>query len=233
MWILFRNGMKGEDNKYFITVHGFGVLFLGLLINTHKENCMNETMLCRVCRDRKPISEFYKGHMYKDGYNTACKSCILKYDREREARHLGPRTTGTKKCCHCKEERPVSDFTKRLRNRDGLRSRCKYCDRASEKAYRLENPNSSRLAKVRQVYGLNADEYIQLLTEHDNKCRICKSDKRLGVDHCHKTGKVRGILCTRCNTGLGMFGDNINSLINSIEYLKEHEQKQILPTALP
>jgi hypothetical protein len=63
-----------------------------------------------------------------------------------------------------------------------------------------------------------------MLEEQDNKCAICKSDNLMHrtkwhVDHCHETGKIRGLLCTLCNVGLGSFKDNKEFLKCAIEYL--------------
>jgi hypothetical protein len=64
-----------------------------------------------------------------------------------------------------------------------------------------------------------------MLEEQEHKCAICLTsdtdlDKLLSVDHCHTTGKIRGLLCNNCNLALGNFKDNLNSLENAIKYLK-------------
>lgn len=72
-------------------------------------------------------------------------------------------------------------------------------------------------------YGINLYEYQELLKKQEGKCAICKkqvSAKRLSVDHCHKTCIVRGLLCSKCNVGLGSFEDKIVNLLNAAEYLK-------------
>lgn len=72
-------------------------------------------------------------------------------------------------------------------------------------------------------YGITADEYDRRLDEQGGGCKICgKILQRvsLAVDHNHKTGKVRGILCENCNRGLGMFKDDPNLLRSAIEYLE-------------
>jgi glycerol-3-phosphate dehydrogenase len=72
-------------------------------------------------------------------------------------------------------------------------------------------------------YGLTTAEVELMKTIQSNKCCICKVDFdniKMCVDHCHTTGKVRGLLCDRCNTGLGAFKDDVNSLANAINYLK-------------
>jgi len=74
-------------------------------------------------------------------------------------------------------------------------------------------------------FGINTEEYSNLLEKQGNKCSICKTDnsnlkKSLAVDHDHVTGKIRGLLCTNCNIGLGHFKDDITLLEESIKYLK-------------
>ena len=78
-------------------------------------------------------------------------------------------------------------------------------------------------AEVRRVraYGLSPEEYIQRLDEQDNSCDICREpfDKTPHIDHDHATGEPRGLLCLKCNTGLGMFGDDSALLLAGGAYL--------------
>lgn len=91
---------------------------------------------------------------------------------------------------------------------------------------------SARWQKLKASFGLSKEEYISLLEKQSNVCAICsqpetsidgknKKTRYLAVDHCHTTGKVRGLLCTRCNNALGGFMDNIGLLNNAISYLSE------------
>lgn len=76
-------------------------------------------------------------------------------------------------------------------------------------------------------YGLTLDDYKELQKKQNGKCAICGAEignsegDRLYVDHNHKTGKVRGILCSNCNIGIGKFHDNISLLKRAIEYLEK------------
>ena len=75
---------------------------------------------------------------------------------------------------------------------------------------------------LKRTYGISLEEYESLLESQDNVCKICKTEKigkHLAVDHDHKTGKIRGILCENCNRGLGMFKDSPELLQNAIQYL--------------
>jgi len=89
-------------------------------------------------------------------------------------------------------------------------------------------PNWSGLERhdniMRKQYGISVDEFNELLRLQNNCCAICNKHisavrRRMNIDHDHNTGKVRGILCTGCNTGLGHLGDNIEGLEKAIEYL--------------
>ncbi len=82
-----------------------------------------------------------------------------------------------------------------------------------------------RVNNVEITYGLSAKEYIEKITAQNNLCAICgdkKEGKVLCVDHDHKTGKVRGLLCGNCNIGLGNLKDNIQILQSAIEYLQKY-----------
>lgn len=90
---------------------------------------------------------------------------------------------------------------------------------------------------IKKHYGLKGglDEYEKLAAAQDNKCEICKEEKisvspdrktkrQLSIDHCHDSGKFRGILCKHCNSGLGYFKDSIETLEAAIAYLKKHQE---------
>lgn len=97
----------------------------------------------------------------------------------------------------------------------------------------LANPGIERKRSLWRKYGLSPEEYDALLVAQDNKCAICEepetsSDrrwgglKRLAVDHCHNTGKIRGLLCSRCNTTLGKLEESPQLLRAMWDYLYEH-----------
>jgi len=82
-------------------------------------------------------------------------------------------------------------------------------------------------------FGITAEYYMEMLNEQNNVCAICcepeksfykNRRKRLAVDHCHKTGNIRGLLCTKCNTALGQFDDNLSLFLSAIEYLLYYEE---------
>ena len=82
-----------------------------------------------------------------------------------------------------------------------------------------------RDAVIRNQYGITLEQYNTMLEAQDYRCAICGNEdevegRRLAIDHCHTSGKVRGLLCGKCNRGLGLFYDNYELLQNAIQYLK-------------
>lgn len=79
-------------------------------------------------------------------------------------------------------------------------------------------------------YGINKEQLFMMLKNQDNKCPICKSEfvnrKNTHVDHNHTTGKVRELLCSRCNTTLGMLEENVETLKNMILYIEKHNESE-------
>jgi hypothetical protein len=96
--------------------------------------------------------------------------------------------------------------------------------------YRIANKDkvleTERRSKLKKAYGITPAQYDEMLASQNEQCAICAAKKPGGrtklffIDHCHNTGTVRGLLCMRCNTGLGLFLDNPKFLSNAISYLK-------------
>lgn len=145
-----------------------------------------------------------------------------------------------KVCTNCKVEQPLSEFYKNKQCKDGKDTTCKSCfkQRAKEyyktnKAYVLERISNLWLQQKERVlnekYNLTLEDYTNMYNKQEGKCAICKSHhelltdrhSQLKVDHCHATGKVRGLLCNKCNLGLGHFLDNVDSLHSAINYLEK------------
>ena len=115
-------------------------------------------------------------------------------------------------CKVCKIDKPQEEYYFHSANR--LRNDCKACVGKRHKE---------------QKFNLDHKSYLELLTEQEGRCGICAIHvddystryKNLHVDHCHTTGKIRGLLCHRCNTGLGLFKDSTYNLQSAIDYLRE------------
>lgn len=146
-------------------------------------------------------------------------------------------TLSSKKCSCCGEVKPTTEFPK-LKNwgKWGFHSHCKECRNKKYKKYRVDNPEKCkrrvRNSISKKQYRLTIEDVEIILKNQNNKCAICGqelflfgSSKKLTahVDHDHKTGKVRGLLCDKCNRGLGFFRDNEEYLINAASYLKKNK----------
>lgn len=136
-------------------------------------------------------------------------------------------------CKHCKVDKPKSDFHKRKGYKDGIRPFCKDCRRKYEIDNYYKNKDNrpycyeiDKDRKLKRTYGISFAEYEKMLNAQNGKCAICGttstgSRKAFHVDHDHKTGKIRGLLCSQCNTGIGNLRDDIGLLERAIEYLTE------------
>jgi hypothetical protein len=134
----------------------------------------------------------------------------------------------SKVCNECSQELPVAMFSKCSANADGLQGKCKPCDNALQRK-RREDPEINERHKLRmrirayiRKYNLSEEEALVLVTNRNGECEICGETAPLVVDHCHDSNNVRGRLCSPCNTGLGLFKENINSLNQAIEYLRSY-----------
>lgn len=93
-----------------------------------------------------------------------------------------------------------------------------------------KNKPKIRCGRLRRQYGLSNEDYHGMVVEQNNLCAICHNpqyggeDRFLCVDHCHKTNKVRQLLCVKCNAGLGQFLDNPETLRKAAEYIEKHKQ---------
>mgnify|MGYP003342963757 FL=1 len=86
---------------------------------------------------------------------------------------------------------------------------------------------NQKWSSLKRKYGLSKNDYLSLLLTQNYRCKICNNildnGSKTHVDHDHETGKVRGILCSKCNVGLGNFKDSIQNLYNAIQYLQQNK----------
>lgn len=81
---------------------------------------------------------------------------------------------------------------------------------------------ASLKSKLKTRYGLTQDKVDEMTLRQNGLCAICKKRKKLGVDHNHKTGQIRELLCSNCNTAIGLVGEDIAILHMMIYYLETH-----------
>ena len=132
----------------------------------------------------------------------------------------------SKVCTKCGQLKSIRDFYKHPETKDGLDPRCKNCHRKecaeSRRVYdkTKKGKRSKFKAHLKYKYNITVDEYDSMFEEQNGVCKVCglpEINRRLAVDHDHKTNKVRGLLCSSCNVQLGWFERNI---INVLDYLK-------------
>lgn len=128
-----------------------------------------------------------------------------------------------KQCSSCNQEKPQSEFYSHPAGADGLYAKCKQCKLQIGQAWYRDNKPKRRKQDLYYQYGLTPEQYDELVLAQDGVCaichKICKSGKALSVDHDHTSGQVRGLLCTKCNTALGMLDDDRILLERALAYL--------------
>ena len=147
------------------------------------------------------------------------------YECLNPANNMTPHKKGYRVCSICKVEKKHSEFHVNKAWAHGIYFRCKEC--ANKRSKELYDPELERNKGFKRRYGITLDDYAQMLKLQNNRCAICngtatgnRRQKNLSVDHCHTTGKVRGLLCHGCNSGIGYMKDDIELLEKAIDYLK-------------
>lgn len=146
-------------------------------------------------------------------------------------------TSRFRTCTMCQAEKPLSDFGQRG-ERDGTplyKSRCKACEAERAREWYYNNKErgdaNSRRSRLNARFGITPEEYERLLADQGGVCAICANPERterdgkpmrLSVDHCHTTGKVRGLLCHGCNRSIGLFGEDVDLMEKAAQYLERH-----------
>ena len=133
----------------------------------------------------------------------------------------------TKTCTKCRETKSYDDF--HLREGGRLRSHCKTCINKQNRDYQMTPERKKKRQEIWRKssrfikYGLTEESFNEIITEQQYRCKICNTsiDSSCHVDHCHDTGKVRGLLCHQCNCGLGFFKDSTSRLEKALVYLNE------------
>lgn len=168
--------------------------------------------------------------------NLTLKVCQAHYLRFR--RHGSFDLTKTKReklveegksyCPKCDKEKDIEEFNKDKHTGFGVSIYCKSCVKEKSANRYKNHKRAHKNTQLKNSFGITIDDYESILSGQKGQCCICKVEpeksKMLSVDHCHKTGRVRGLLCSKCNCGLGQFNDDAKLLEKAIEYLrKSHE----------
>lgn len=183
------------------------------------------TKVCTGCGVPKPLEDFYTHKNTRDGHRPDCKKCVIQRSR---ASHLKDPEHTRKRIKDWRSKNP------------GLKYRGPYASwteaqkiraRAANKKYHRENPVKVRnrhLGQYRLADGrrMTVTSFNELAESQLGKCGVCSNPPRWGglvVDHSHKTGLVRALVCRDCNTLLGLARDSAETLKKASEYLRLHE----------
>lgn len=112
-------------------------------------------------------------------------------------------------CSVCKIEKPLVLFHRRARGPEGYNNRCRPCQLEAVR----------KREQGRKLRGIEESHFEELSRIQDGRCWICQHKEPLVIDHNHSNGKVRGLLCSECNSGLGLFYDSESFLKRAIEYV--------------
>ena len=169
-----------------------------------------ETKICTVCGEEKPIDQF--GFSRPNVHRANCKECQNKYNKEYLKNNPDIAEKINKKHkIYLKKYRKVNQ-----------KKRNEYL-----KEWGKKNPEKKRAQKYRNRYGIDIEDYEKILKKQNGVCAICsgtdlgrKNAKYFVIDHCHETNKIRGLLCYKCNTLLGLCNDDPEILLSGALYLK-------------
>ena len=136
------------------------------------------------------------------------------------------------KCHKCLKDLDTSFFSKNNNSSRGYHYKCKPCHNKyvreiwytkNQKKQVKASENYKRTHRFEILstkYNIPIDEVRDKFLKSNGLCVICKREKKLVLDHCHRTNKIRGFICNKCNTALGMIEDNIQTAKNIVKYLK-------------
>ncbi|WP_332835394.1 endonuclease VII domain-containing protein [Streptomyces jeddahensis] len=158
-----------------------------------------------------------------DGLQVYCRECSAEYYRQRQeakGKTVRPKVSvpeGFKRCPQCGEVRPHDQWERNKSSSDGWASYCREC-----------RAQRNRVSYFKRKYGLTPDELEGLIAGQGGVCVICLSARPEHVDHCHETGRVRGVLCFSCNAALGQLKDQPDAMRRAAAYVEGNPWKPTL-----
>jgi hypothetical protein len=174
---------------------------------------------CTKCKKSYPATNeyFFNNKRCVDGFYSWCKECYKQ----------SMQTNKRKEYAKQWYENNLKN-NKKYQENQKAKNKLRYeANKEHIKQYRESRKEENKENQLKIKFGINLDNYNNMLEKQNHCCNICglhKSNftRQLAVDHCHTTGKIRGLLCVSCNNGLGRFKDNINYLQSAINYLQKH-----------
>jgi hypothetical protein len=171
---------------------------------------------CKVCGEVKPLTEFYRMPGMRDGHRNDCKACNLAGKHARYVANPEPTKERVKAWQAANMDRHLEN-QRRRRARPDVKAK-------------------NRADHLRRKYGITQADYEALLARQNGGCAICRRKPNekisLHVDHEHDSGRIRGLLCFRCNNALGDLGDDPVQLQRAIAYLSPPRDEDLRIAAL-
>lgn len=177
---------------------------------------------CSACSQCRPLAEFNRAK--GDRLKARCRECDRAYMKRYYAANKGAWDASRAKHRDRRNARRRDEY----RENEQLRQKCI----AQARDYRMRNPGRKRASNLFSMYGITVEQYAAMLAAQGGGCAICgRADnggqraKWLHVDHCHRTGRVRGVLCAKCNKAIGLFADDPTLLVRGASYLRKGEDQ--------
>lgn len=200
---------------------------------------------CTKCHQMKPVEQFGKRPQGRFGLEAQCRECTANRQKPHRIKpyialkaHMREFPDGTreKRCGICKQWKSLSEFApngKQPKTKNPkYRWMCKECDAQLHRENRAVHPIEYKDAYLRRNYDMTLDQYKTMLEEQGGVCKICgrpetyraghnRRTHSLSVDHCHRTGVVRGLLCRNCNQALGSLQEDADRARALVRYIEE------------
>jgi hypothetical protein len=202
-----------------------------------------ETKKCTKCGEIKPLEQFSKSVKTKDGKQHKCKQCHSQYSKQHRILNGDKLRASSLKYYHNNRDKQIikgkeyrknnKDKTQKYKKEYTKKNRGIILDKQS--VYRKKPATKQQILKnhLKTNYNLTLEQYDKMVLDQNGVCAICGKPEtrlsnngvvtRLCVDHNHKTGKVRKLLCHRCNSSIGQFEDDVGLLNKAIQYLLENQ----------
>ena len=206
--------------------------------NTFETATLSKKYCCEKCRKRSEESRRKRGKTKLSGlpeFHHICRVCSQVFRVTTAGNHVF--------CSSDCREVEKEQRKKNHRNREKLlvSNRCQECEVTFDAPRKLKYCSrdcirlaSAYRARLRQ-YGISEEQHLHIIEQAGGACEIClvrpPNPLRLSIDHDHKTGSVRGVLCCNCNAGIGMFKEAEDRLMSAIEYLRKHTISPLHPAS--
>lgn len=185
--------------------------------------------ICTKCNLEKTLDCFYKDKYQKDGYKTHCKECS-KNSHSEWVKNNSTIVNEHALKSYVKRKEKISKRRKELRssNPEHYRNKAKETRNKNLEHYRRKNRENGW--KYAGIIDMTYERYLEMLEKQNRCCAICNDPqetltRNLSVDHNHITGKVRGLLCDKCNFAIGYFKESKLLLEKAINYLEMYHEK--------